>query len=227
MAVEIGGPRGGAASGEASEVVRTIFGTPMLMATWPECDEVNEGLRRLILDTELREPSVEQSNRGGWQSPKTLATSADPVVRTLLGWIDVGVYLLTASLIGEEEVDRLGRKWGVSAWANVSRKGDFNGSHHHVGGFWSGVYYVSAGGDGEQVGAIAFRSPGQGGVVASNIEAPRALQNAFRQELRLRPHPGLMLLFPSWVEHWVEPHAGPEPRISVAFDISFGTNDET
>jgi hypothetical protein len=30
-----------------------------------------------------------------------------------------------------------------------------------------------------------------------------------------------MLIFPSWLEHWVTPYSGVEPRISIAFDIIY------
>jgi uncharacterized protein (TIGR02466 family) len=204
--------------------VRLLFGTPMLSVLWPEGETLNGQLARLILDLERTQPSVRQSNRGGWQSEKNLHTLRHPAFHTLLSWIDVGVYLISSELVGEDAVDRFPEKWRVSAWANVNRAGHFNGIHYHVGGFWSGVYYVAVeDGDADEAGsgAIGFRSPSQGGMVASNVYAPPALQQAFRQEICLQPQPGLMLIFPSWLEHWVNPYSGAEPRISIAFDVSY------
>ncbi len=213
---------GGGAGGSGH--VRSLFGTPMLSVVWPESGALNRRLADLILDLERTRPSVRQSNRGGWQSEKNLQTLRHPAVQELLSSIDVGVYLLSAELIGEAEVDRWLEKWRVSAWANVNRAGHFNGIHHHVGGFWSGVYYVAAGDtppDDVGSGAIGFRSPTQAGILAGTIDAPRALQQAFRQEIFMQPQPGLLLIFPSWLEHWVNPYHGAEPRISVAFDVSY------
>lgn len=211
------------AEGEGRRV-RTLFGMPMLSVLWPDAEELNRQLADLALSLERTQPSVRQSNQGGWQSEKNLQTLPHPAVRMLLSWIDVGVYLLASELIGEEVVDRLPEKWRVSAWANVNRVGHFNGIHYHVGGFWSGVYYVAleeGGPEGSGSGVIGFRNPSQAGMVASNIRAPEALQKAFQQEVYMQPRPGLMLIFPSWLEHWVSPYAGPGPRISIAFDVAY------
>lgn len=209
---------------ESDRRVRLLFGTPMLSVQWPEAGELNRQLAGLILGLERTQLSVRQSNQGGWQSGKDLQTLRHPAVQTLLSWIDVGVYLLSSELVGEEAIDRLPQKWRVSAWANVNRAGHFNGIHYHAGGFWSGIYYVAIEQGGAQEagsGAVGFRSPSQAGIVASNIQAPAVLQQAFRQEISMQPTPGLMLIFPSWLEHWVNPYTGTDPRISVAFDVSY------
>jgi len=39
----------------------------------------------------------------------------------------------------------------------------------------------------------------------------------------LTPKPGMMILFPSWLSHAVTPYRGTRPRISVAFNFSYGT----
>ena len=203
--------------------VRHLFGIPLLSVLWPDAGELNRQLTGLVLDLERTQPSVKQSNRGGWQSEKNLQSLRHPAIRTLLSWIDVGVYLISSELVGEDAVDRFPEKWRISAWANVNRIGHFNGIHYHVGGFWSGTYYVAVEGDQDERGSgvIGFRNPSQAGMVASNIQAPQALQQAFQQEIYIQPQPGLMLIFPSWLEHWVNAYAGTGPRISVAFDVAY------
>lgn len=37
---------------------------------------------------------------------------------------------------------------------------------------------------------------------------------------RITPHVGLLVVFPSWLEHRVEPHENREPRISIAMNLS-------
>src|SRR5258708_4100940 len=141
--------------------VNLIFGIPMLSTLFPDVDELNQALASLILDAERQRSSMEQSNMGGWQSEKTLQTLANPAIAQLLSLIDVGVYCLMSEIIGEEKVDSLEKKWKIAAWANVNRSGHFNGVHYHVGGFWSGVYYVSANppSDTSGDGLIIFRNP--------------------------------------------------------------------
>lgn len=209
--------------GRSNERVRFYFGTPILSVEWPDAEEVNRQLAELILELERSAPSANQSNRGGWQSEKSLHELSHPAMRELLSWIDISVYLASSHLVGEEEVDRFPGKWRVSAWANVNRTGHFNGLHYHRGGFWSGVYYVAPAAEdvGDGTGAIVFHSPNQAGIIAANTKAPAALQQAFRQEIGMQPRAGLMLIFPSWLEHSVNPHSGTRPRISIAFDVAF------
>jgi Putative 2OG-Fe(II) oxygenase len=39
--------------------------------------------------------------------------------------------------------------------------------------------------------------------------------------LPIAPEPGLLLAFPSWVQHWVTPYEGDDRRICVAFNVGF------
>jgi hypothetical protein len=36
----------------------------------------------------------------------------------------------------------------------------------------------------------------------------------------VRPQAGLIVIFPSWLYHWVHPYAGHTPRIAVSFNVT-------
>jgi uncharacterized protein (TIGR02466 family) len=187
--------------------------------------ELNPKLEQVIFDLESKEPSVKQSNQGGWQSSKTFHSINHQAVREIISVINASVYILMEEMIGTEALDKLDQAWNVSAWANVNRNTHFNGVHFHVGGFWSGVYYVATDIDSRESaigsGNIVFRNPTLAAALAQTIAAPKQLQESFRAEWSVRPFPGLLLIFPSWFEHWVTPHTSNSPRLSIAFDISF------
>ena len=87
----------------------------------------------------------------------------------------------------------------------------------HPSGFdtWSGTYYVDTGTGSDDAIAPAplhFFDPCQG-------RANTFLTGIAPSSFTIRPEPGLMVLFPSYVAHMVYPHAGPEPRISIAFNV--------
>jgi uncharacterized protein (TIGR02466 family) len=205
--------------------VQMLFGVPLLSLSYERAGELNPELQRLIFDLEGKEPSVKQSNRGGWQSAKTFQFINREAVREILSVIHTGVYILMEEMIGTEALGKLDEAWNISAWANINRNAHFNGVHFHVGGFWSGVYYVAVGADSQESatgsGNIVFRNPTLAAALAHTISAPKPLQESFRTEWSIRPSPGLLLIFPSWFEHWVTPHTGCNPRLSIAFDISF------
>ena len=42
----------------------------------------------------------------------------------------------------------------------------------------------------------------------------------YGEPLRVRPEAGLLVIFPSWLYHWVHPYGGQTPRIAVSFNAS-------
>jgi uncharacterized protein (TIGR02466 family) len=104
--------------------------------------------------------------------------------------------------------------WSFNAWANISRPGDFHKMHMHPGATWSGVYYVDTGQsnpDSEGT-ALHLSDPNPG---RTNIFFPELMAS----NVLVKPEPGLMVLFPSYVPHGVLPHRGDRPRISIAFNM--------
>ena len=41
----------------------------------------------------------------------------------------------------------------------------------------------------------------------------------FGAQLQITPQAGTMLMFPSWLHHWVRPFQGTGERISIAFNV--------
>jgi uncharacterized protein (TIGR02466 family) len=99
--------------------------------------------------------------------------------------------------------------WTLSAWANVNRAGHSNKLHTHPGATWSGVYYVDSGGEAEGS-ALYLSDPAPS---RSSTFFPNLTSNVM-----IRPAAGLMVLFPSYLQHGVQPHRGDRPRISIAFN---------
>jgi len=98
-------------------------------------------------------------------------------------------------------------------------------AHYHPGAYWSGAYYVDDGGcaDDPSLGGEFEMLDPRGGAPA--MLAP-ALKFASEDGLSVcgaetvRPKPGLLMLFPSWLVHQVRPYRGNALRISIAFNLS-------
>ena len=158
--------------------------------------------RQRSQDAELRNG---RSTRQGWSGPKTLfAEPGMALLRTL------ATRAVEQALADMDPLEPL--PLAFEAWGNVHDAGGFNMSHIHQGALLSGVFYASAP---PGSGAIVFRDPRAGPF--HGLRAWRG-QNAY-VESRFTPRDGTMLLFPPWLEHWVEPHAGPSPRYAVAFNV--------
>ena len=110
----------------------------------------------------------------------------------------------------------------TGCWANISPPGDGHRPHTHPNNYLSGVYYVQT-----QAGAdtISFDDPRP----QTNIIAPATLEipddNAGQMHITSRD--GLLILFPSWLQHQVPPNKSPHNRISIAFNIMFSQFGET
>jgi len=63
-------------------------------------------------------------------------------------------------------------------------------------------------------GVLEFLDPRAG------VEAVTAPGDPYGEPVRIRPQAGLIVIFPSWLYHWVHPYAGHTPRIAVSFNAS-------
>jgi uncharacterized protein (TIGR02466 family) len=105
------------------------------------------------------------------------------------------------------------RAFYLQSWINLHDRGGFNFLHMHEGSLLSGGFYLQVPpGSGEFV----FRDP-RAGVIHGYVKGGVPNGHA---DVHLRPSDGLLVLFPCWMEHYVEPHDGDEPRITVAFNAN-------
>lgn len=154
----------------------------------------------------------EQSLRHGSQTQVDLARSELPVLRALFAALDAPIRAHIAALGQGTDAVRARTRSGYripGAWSVLLQSGGRHVDHVHPEGWLSSVFYVDlprAVETGWQ-GWLAFGRPG---VSTTPALAP------FR---RLRPEPGHIALFPSYLWHGTEPFAGEEPRLTVAFDI--------
>jgi hypothetical protein len=54
----------------------------------------------------------------------------------------------------------------------------------------------------------------------SGVEAVTAPGDPYGEPFRVRPQAGLLVVFPSWLYHWVHPYAGQTPRIAISFNAT-------
>jgi len=158
------------------------------------------------LETRRKENPISagRSNKGGWNSDLTLLT--DPVFAPLLETSQSAVsYVFHQMLPGRELQFRL------EAWANIHDPGAFNERHLHPNVLLSACFYLAVP---PGSGAISFHDP-RPAVVASVFQGAGINTH---QKAYIEPHEGMLVLFPNWLEHSVEPHEGQAPRISIAMN---------
>ncbi len=195
--------------------ISELFVTPLFRRQYPGAAALNRRLEEIVLERERTVPAQNRSNVGGWQSERDLLEWPHPELARLRDWVVEALKEVTGHCLGGRPL-RIGGSLQVMAWANVLRRGNYNRVHNHPGFSWSAVYYVNLGGEpvSEADGLIEFVDP-RG---AANMVATPG--RPFDQKVRVRPRAGEMILFPSWLQHYVNPYEGTDVRISISFNIS-------
>ncbi|MGF1633630.1 MAG: TIGR02466 family protein [Phycisphaerae bacterium] len=189
------------------------FITPIFVKQHEGTQEMNEAIKAFVLADRAKSLGEQASNRGGWHSSRDLLQRlGEPHAPRLGQMFFEGIKTVMGMLV--ENADFSG-KAAVECWANVNEKGDWNESHIHPNCPWSGVYYPATDTRPEAGGAIRFTEPRiQALMLAHPLNPFHATNN-----VRIRPVPGMMVVFPSFLYHAVDPYLGEEPRISIAINL--------
>ncbi len=205
-----------------------LFPTPAFTARLPGATALNTDLKAVILAREAATPQgLTNSNLGGWHSGRDLAQWGGAPVRAVIE--------ATVAFANQVTRDRQGRAaeitWSVECWANVNRRGNANKRHSHPGCLWSATYYVAAGY--VEAGQGDARGPGQDGTDPTGADQaggafvlhdPRGvaplLGAALGGDRLVQPADGLLVLFPAWMPHSVQPYRGAGTRISIALNLA-------
>lgn len=160
---------------------------------------------------------LQQSLRGGSQTPGSLFGRSDPVLQAAQATLMASVCAFQRSLPNDPkhpflsaqgQTMRMVGAWSVRLWS-----GGRHVNHVHPQGWLSSAFYVSlppsmgaVGAGVDDAGCIQFGQP----PVELGLElAPR---------LVLRPQAGRLALFPSYIWHGTVPFVDRRPRLAIAFD---------
>jgi uncharacterized protein (TIGR02466 family) len=195
-----------------------IFGNPMKPKI--ECDNLFpqrvwktdldldcKELEKFVYDLEKENPKgVIKSNAKGWQS-RGLCTNdyTDEIYQNLIQNLDRVVNTCAES----SKIPRLAIG---NLWFNINRGYNFNRPHTHPKSVLSGAFYIKAEGN---EGAIEFLREDN----AVNF-LPEIRESSFylSASMKYSPKVNRLLVFGSWMPHWVEPNISKFDRISMSFN---------
>ena len=171
---------------------------------------IKSNLEEYVIDMSKSDKGVQISNRGGWQSKPFF----QPEKEFELLWVEIeekiNMYNQTIELKNGVRISDM--------WFNVNYKGSANRQHQHAGSVHSGVYYIKTP---ENCGRICFTHPSSS--IAWSWGPPMIEKyNAFNTNMvTMNPEKNLLLVFPSWLDHSVDPNQSDDIRISLSFNTGF------
>jgi len=196
--------------------IQTLFPTPLLTFLVEEAETLNRDLMAEIDQRRRSEQGEAKSNRQGWHSAYDLFKRKEKAQARLAAIIREAVEQATRKLAPNADLSKL--RMECDGWINVNPTGAYNTPHDHPGNLWSGTYYVVTPDAGEAAGSsgrIEFIDS-RSGLADNLVNAPFTASKC-----GIRPKPGMLLMFPANLLHWVHPNTAAEDRVTIAFNARF------
>lgn len=206
------------------------FAVPMAEVLYPDSDVLNTALMRLILALETQvggyrnpDPVVHQPH-GLFESQFDFFTRDELCVQQLRGWVWSSLAEFLRNINPTLADGIRGLQIASQTWFHVTRDGGYFGYHNHPMASWSGVYCVS---DGEPTpgysnnGCLVFPHPQLSTSIFLDPTNAQLRWPFTHGNYVLTLKPGQMVLFPSWLGHYVTPFRGAGQRTTIAFNVWF------
>ncbi|NJM30037.1 MAG: hypothetical protein HC855_07965 [Rhizobiales bacterium] len=175
--------------------------------------KINKKLIADIAALRASSKSVKKSNELGWHSPTNMHKRGE--FKPLCDVIDGMAGTIKDSMkVGSDR-----RLIIETFWVNVNPKHAYNALHDHPNSAISGVYYVQVD---DKSGQLRFRDPrGAKRMDPWPVASGQKSDMRHWDRVNYKPVAGRLIMFPSWLEHDVEPNLSDNERISISFNMVF------
>ncbi|HEY6559189.1 MAG TPA: TIGR02466 family protein [Polyangiaceae bacterium] len=196
------------------DVIR-LFAVPMFSQRIDGFGERRAELLREIDALREGSPGIVASNCGAWHSPRDLHLRNNAAFAWACGAVLAMAREALRESYGNFQAVELRL---VDAWALVAPPGSWVAPHHHFPAAWSGVLWIAA--EHAAVGPDAAHKAGR-----LELMSPVPVPESFGQAAAasVTPKDGVVVLFPSILEHFVHPTRSSEPRVSLSFNLEIAS----
>ena len=188
-----------------------FFSTPIWTSKIDNYEKINNMMSNYIYNLQKKNPEgVIKSNLKGWHSKNFDMKDEEPknFIEAIKKNINEAIDDMSWDLNNQEV--KLSNMWAI-----INRKGAMNQKHHHSNSDLSAAYYVTAK---EGCGDIIFYDPRPGKVYKYPLSNKPNLLNANNNGVK--PESGMLVLFPSYLEHSVDPNTSDHKRVVISFNVS-------
>tara|TARA_B100000579_G_C22436888_1_gene668024 strand:- start:21 stop:623 length:603 start_codon:yes stop_codon:yes gene_type:complete len=187
-----------------------MFPTPIWTSMVQNSDEINDKMYNYIKSLQSKnEEGINKSNIEGWHSEYFNLELEEP--RFFLNSISSDLNKVFEDMGWDLQKQKIKV---TSMWSIINKKNSSNARHIHSNNYISAAYYVKAP---KNCGNIIFYDPRSEAVFRHPIiNKPNKLNtNSFSIE----PKEGLLVLFPSYLNHSVDLNNSDEERMVISFNI--------
>jgi len=186
-----------------------LFPTALFVFSLKEYAALNTQLLETIYRLKQVDPGHSASNVLGWHSKSNLFELDE--IKPLKELTDAAIQDV-AQAVGYSDIAIK----AANCWANVNPQYASNKIHDHANCLFSGVYYVKTPKDS---GTLMFYDPRSAKTFYKPLVSTFTPYTA--DAIAHAAEEGLMLIFPSWLKHGVEPNLSDEDRVSISFNYVF------
>ncbi len=196
---------------QAGFVPEIWFHTPVWSRKVVDHERINRNLLTVLGRLEAETDPITRSNVGGWHSHDQIHLREDMrEICRIIGQASVGcARFMEFDFENFELVIK-------EMWLNKNGSGDFNKAHIHPNAILSGAYYVKTP---EGSGNIEFYDPVPARLM--NVYPVKKRKPINLQAVEYKAGEGQLLIFPSWLQHAVQPNRSTDYRVSISFNIGY------
>ena len=183
------------------------FPTPIYIADIKH-PTLNQELERDIVTWSKQDKGIVRTNVQGWHSTTNMHELPEyqKLVRML--------YECQKTIYEQEHYES--EPFLGNMWANINPPGGSNRAHIHPNSLWSGVYYVKAP---QNSGQLKIEDPRSVALMSRPRQKDVPKPDRLLREHHYEPKTGRLIMFPSWLNHCVDPNNSNDIRISVSFNF--------
>jgi len=188
-----------------------FFSTPIWINEISNHESINIELENYIYNQREKNPKgAKKSNVNGWHSEEFDLKNEN--LKNFISEISkkIGITIKDMGWDLETQVVKI-----TSMWSIINNKDAFNEKHHHGNSALSAAYYVKAE---KNAGDIVFFDPRQANVF--HHPASKEVNSLNAQVQSVTPKAGTLVLFPSYLEHKVNPNLSDDERIVISFNVA-------
>ena len=183
------------------------FPTPIYIADIKH-PTLNQELERDILAWSNKDKGITRTNIQGWHSDTNM--NELPEYAKLVDML----YSAQRTIYDQEYYES--EPFLGNMWANINPPGSMNRAHIHPNSLWSGVYYIKAP---QNSGQLKIEDPRSVALMSRPRQKDVPKPDRLLREHHYEPKTGRLIMFPSWLNHCVDPNNSNDIRISVSFNF--------